>query len=358
LSSPDSHQAQSGDQDRALARSLRTAMRFVIGLMVVLAGIWVSSGVVSVPADRQAVVIAFGDARVKAREGGGLVWWWPSPIGEVRLIPAASRKFSLEVQTLAPDRLSFDPRVLGYAMTGDQTAIHVGATVFWRVRDPVSYAFLADAEQTRRTREIDSFPKIEQAIRRALQRAVIHVASHSDINTIRVTGKDHIRRQLIASMNDLLNSRGTMPYAVTVENVEFNTSLPVWVRDAFARAQRAQSEADQLIAEAESQRANTLAVAREDAARIIASARAASDEMVSSAIVRTKPVAALTKTTGADRSVILYRLWRDGIDRLMQQANAVTIVPDHDNLRILLPTETSVAADGPARTGADTEDPS
>ncbi|MEM9060705.1 MAG: SPFH domain-containing protein [Pseudomonadota bacterium] len=139
--------------------------------MVALAAMWVASGMVSVPADRQAVVIAFGDAEVKAREGGGLVWWWPSPIGEVRLIPAATRKFSLEVKSLEANGVSFDPRVLGYVLTGDQSAIHVGATIFWRVRDPVSYAFLADPEQSRRTREIDAFPKIEQAIRQAFQRA-------------------------------------------------------------------------------------------------------------------------------------------------------------------------------------------
>ncbi|MEM7168605.1 MAG: SPFH domain-containing protein [Pseudomonadota bacterium] len=350
-----SEQKQSNDQDRALARSMRTAMRFVIALMVILAGVWVASGVVSVPADRQAVVIAFGDAEVKAKQGGGLVWWWPSPIGEVRLIPAASRKFALEAKSLEPkpNGVSLDPRLMGYVITGDHAALHIGATVFWRVRDPVAYAFLADPEQTRRTREIDSFPKIEQAIRRAFQRAVIHVAAHQDINTIRVTGKDYIRRELIAKMNDMLNSQGTMPFEVAIENVEFNTSLPLWARDAFARAQRAQSEADQLIAEAESQRANSLAAAEEEAAQITDSAKAAANEMVSQAIVRTKPIAALAKSGNADRRVVLYRLWRDGIDRLFQQTNTVMIVPAHDNLRVLLPTEAPMVKDSPVQTQPD-----
>lgn len=336
------------DQDQALARSLRTAMRFVIGLMLLLAGVWVSSGVVSVPADRQAVVIGFGDAQVKAKQGGGLVWWWPSPIGEVRLIPAASRKFSLEVNDLQPGGVSFDPRVLGYVITGDHAALHVGATVFWRVRDPISYAFLADPQDTRRTREIDSIPKIEQAIRRAFQRAVIHVAAHADINTIRVSGKDAIRRELIVNMNDMLNSRGSMPYAVTVENVEFNIALPRWASDAFSRAQRAQSEADQLIAEAESARANTLAAAEEEAAQIIGSARAVADEMLSQAFVRTKPIAALLASPAQDSAVVRYRLWRDAVDQLLLQANTVTLVPDHDALRVLLPTAGPVGSDAGA----------
>lgn len=331
-------QQHSGDQDQALARSLRTALRFVIVLMIVLASVWLGSGLVSVPADRQAVVIAFGDAQVKAKRGGGLVWWWPSPIGEVRLIPSASRKFSLDVNALEPGGVSFDPRVLGYVLTGDQGAIHIGGTVFWRVRDPVAYAFLADPEQSRRTREIDAFPKVEQAIRRAFQRAVIHTSARVDLNTIRVTGKDQVRRELITNMNDLLNSRGTMPFAVTVENIEFNSSLLRWTQDAFDRAQRAQSEADQLIADAESDRANTLAVAQENAAQIVGSATAVATEMVSLARVRTKPIAALAQTDPADRQLVLYRIWRDSIDRLFQQAHTTVIVPDHQNLRVLLPT--------------------
>ncbi|MEM1277316.1 MAG: SPFH domain-containing protein [Pseudomonadota bacterium] len=346
-------QQQSGQQDQALTRSLRTAMRFVSALMVALAGVWLASGMVSVPADRQAVVIAFGEAQVKARQGGGLVWWWPSPIGEVRLIPAASRKFALEVKSLEPNGVSFDPRVLGYALTGDQGAIHIGGTVFWRVRDPVAYAFLADPERSRRTREIDAFPKIEQAIRRAFQRAVIHTSARADMNTIRVTGKDQVRRELISNMNDLLNSRGTMPFAVTVENIEFNTDLLLWTQDAFDRAQRAQSEADQLIAEAESARANTLASAEENAAQIIGSARAAANEMISLARVRTKPISALAQSDRADRDVLLYRLWRDSIDRLFQQAHTTMVVPDHENLRVLLPTAAPAvkgAADRPDET--------
>lgn len=331
-------QQQSHGQDQALARSLRKALRFVIVLMVILAGVWLGSGMVSVPADRQAVVIAFGDAQVKAKRGGGLVWWWPSPIGEVRLIPSASRKFALEVRALEPGGVSFDPRVLGYSLTGDHGAIHIGGTVFWRVRDPVAYAFLADAEQSRRTREIDSFPKIEQAIRRAFQRAVIHVSARVDLNTIRVTGKDQIRRDLISNMNDVLSSRGTMPFAVKVENIEFNSSLLLWTQDAFDRAQRAQSEADQLIAEAESERANTIAGAQETAANILGSAKAAAIEVISQARVHTKPIAALTRSGGADRELVLYRIWRDSIDRLFSQANATMIVPDHENLRVMLPT--------------------
>ncbi|MEM1313433.1 MAG: SPFH domain-containing protein [Pseudomonadota bacterium] len=326
------------DQDQALARSLRSALRFVIGLMIALAGVWASSGLVSVPADGQAVVIAFGEARVKARDGGGLVWWWPSPIGEVRLIPSATRKFALEIDSLQPQGVSFDPRVLGYVLTGDHAAVHMGATVFWRVRDPIAYAFLADPAASRRTREIDAFPKIEQAVRRAFQRAAIHVSAREDLMAIRVTGKDRIRRDLISDMNARLDGSGSMPFAVTVENVEFSTALPAWTQDAFDRAQRAQSEADQFIAEAESERANTLAGAQEDAARIIGSARAAANEMVSLARVRTKPIEALAKTDPADRRVVLYRLWRDGTDRLFQQAHATMVVPDHENLRVLLPT--------------------
>ncbi|MEM7061217.1 MAG: SPFH domain-containing protein [Pseudomonadota bacterium] len=355
MTEPTNDQQQTRDQDQALARSLRTALRFVIALMVILASVWVASGMVSVPADRQAVVIAFGDAQVKARQGGGLVWWWPSPIGEIRLIPSASRKFSLEVKSLEANGVSFDPRVLGYVLTGDHGAIHIGATVFWRVRDPIAYAFLADPEESRRTRAIDSFPKIEQAIRRAFQRAVIHTSARVDLNTIRVTGKDQIRRDLIANMNDLLNSRGTMPFAVKIENVEFNTALLMWTQDAFDRAQRAQSEADQLIAEAESQRANALAGAQESASQIIGSAKAAANEMISLARVRTKPIAALAKSDSADRRIVLYRLWRDSIDRLFQQAHTTMIVPDHENLRVLLPTAAPTIAEEPGLATEETQ---
>ncbi|MEM7407418.1 MAG: SPFH domain-containing protein [Pseudomonadota bacterium] len=352
MSSAADEQQQSQVQDQALARSLRTALRFVIVLMVALLAVWVGSGVVSVPADRQAVVIAFGDAQVKASEGGGLVWWWPSPIGEVRLIPAASRKFSLDIKDLEAEGLDFDPRDDGgYVLTGDHGAIHMGATVFWRVRDPIAYAFLADPEQTRRTREIDTFPKIEQAIRRAFQRAAIHTCAQEDLNTIRITGKDRIRRQMVGNMNALLSSSGTMPFAVAIDNVEFSTSLSVWAQEAFDSAQQAQSEADQLIAEAESQRAVTLAVAQENAAQIVGSAKAVANELTSLAIVRTRPIAALAKADSADRRIVLYRLWRDTVDRLFQQAHTTMIVPDHKNLRVLLPTASPVVADGPAASG-------
>ncbi|MEM9784797.1 MAG: SPFH domain-containing protein, partial [Pseudomonadota bacterium] len=258
----------------------------------------------------------------------------------------ANRKFALEIDDLQPRGVSYDPRVLGYVLTGDHGAVHFGATVYWRVRDAVAYAFLADPQTSRRTREIDAFPKVEQAVRRAFQRAAIHVSARKDLMAIRVTGKDQIRRDLISAMNAMLGTGGSMPFAVTVENVEFSTDMLAWTQQAFDRAQRAQSEADQLIAEAESERAATIAQAREDAARIVGSAEATANEMISLARVRTKPIEALAKTDPADRRVVLYRLWRDGTDRLFQQAHATMVVPDHENLRVLLPT-------APPNTGED-----
>ena len=180
-------------------------------------------------------------------------------------------------------------------------------------------------------------------MRRAFQRAEIHTSAQEDLSTIRISGKDHIRRQLIANMNDMLSSSGSMPFAVAVDNVEFHTALPAGAQNAFDRAQRAQSEADQLIAEAESQRANILATAQENAARITGSAKAAAQEQTSEAIVRTKPITALASAAADDRRVILYRLWRDSIDRVFQQAHTAMIVPDHEQLRVLLPSAAPVA---------------
>ncbi|PID71990.1 MAG: hypothetical protein CSB34_04915 [Desulfobulbus propionicus] len=265
-----------------------------------------------------------------------------SPIGEVRLIPSTSRKFSLSVDTFRSTGVNYDPRDNGgYLLTGDHGAIHLGATIFWRVRDPITYAFLADPMEKRQLRDIGSLPRVEQAIRRAFQRAAIHTCAKEDLKTIRITGKDHIRQLIEANMNDLLSSSGSMPFAVAIDTVEFNTNLPAGAQNAFDRAQRAQSQADQLIAEAEGRRANTIATAQQDAAQIIGSAKAAANELISQAIVRTKPITALSKANSSDRKTVLYRLWRDSIDRLFNKADSTMIVPDHDNLRVILPTTTS-----------------
>jgi hypothetical protein len=78
-----------------LARSVRLGFLMLYAMVFVLAAGWLTTNIRQVPPDSRAVVFRFG--RVNRVQEAGLLLAWPTPIEQVRLLPAADRQIEYKI---------------------------------------------------------------------------------------------------------------------------------------------------------------------------------------------------------------------------------------------------------------------
>ena len=144
-----------------LAGSVRLGFLMLYAMVFLLAAGWLTTNLRQVPPDSRAVVFRFG--RVDRVQEAGLLLAWPTPIEQVRLLPAADRQIEYKVpaqQTgfqsdetdmqlepnddvihLQGDR---DLNNSAYLMTGDGNVVSLDATLFFTILDPTAYLLVED----------------------------------------------------------------------------------------------------------------------------------------------------------------------------------------------------------------------
>lgn len=170
---------------RALAEALGSSfaiVKIVMGLMVVA---FFGSGFFTVGPQEKAVILRFGrpvGEGPKVLLNSGLHWALPYPIDEVVKIPISEVQhvtsnngwyFTTPEAELSgsepPAGPSLNPAVDGYVITADRNIIHVRATLYYRIVDPIRYMFdFADASNT---------------VQNALDNALLYTAAHFKVDS-------------------------------------------------------------------------------------------------------------------------------------------------------------------------------
>ncbi|MBV8577194.1 MAG: hypothetical protein JOZ58_19400, partial [Acetobacteraceae bacterium] len=164
-------------------QSIRIAFGFLFAVVGILAALWPVSNVRQISADTRGVVLRFGD--VVRVQGSGLLLAWPAPLEEVVLLPSSAHAVELRLPRLdgpASDsqsfdrfRVSTDPREnVSFLLAGDQSVVHLGAVLFYRVTDPA--AFLLAREQ------------VPALLERLLIASAVTVCAGRDLDSILVAG--------------------------------------------------------------------------------------------------------------------------------------------------------------------------
>jgi membrane protease subunit HflK len=270
---------------QALAEALRSSFAIVKFVMAALVIVFLASGLFQVGPQEQAVILRFGKfvgAGQQALLGPGLHWSFPYPIDEVVKIPIkevqnvtstigwyymtpqetvaykATGKVSLAGNTLSP-------AVDGYVITADRNIIHVSATLYYQVDDPIHYAF--------------DFVSASNLVQNALNNAVLYTAAHF--------GVDDILYSDVAGFQDAVEQRAAQladreQLGITITQCTVDKAPPRQTQDVFDQVTEARENRTRVLDIAHANEFKTTNSADAQAAAIIYEAMSASSNYVAS----------------------------------------------------------------------------
>jgi regulator of protease activity HflC (stomatin/prohibitin superfamily) len=351
-----------------LARSVRLGFLMLYAMVFVLAAGWLTTNIRQVPPDSRAVVFRFG--RVNRVQEAGLLLAWPTPIEQVRLLPAADRQIEYKIPAqksgfesdetdmqLAPNddvihmQGDRDLNNAAYIMTGDGNVVSLDATVFFTITDPTTYLlvedhvrpalqriFLASALSIAASRSLDDFlvaqPDQTGTAGVGLSPSAVSLAER----------RQALRSDLVAAMNArliALRRAGGQDLGVSVSRVDMVALLPPVAKAAFDAVLTAAQIADQEAAAARTDAALMIQQADQQRDQILAAASAAADERVRTAMAETDPVGALeAQETPANRGTLLTHAYQDQIAAILQHAGDVTAIDMRGGQQLVLPGPT------------------
>ncbi|HEV3105050.1 MAG TPA: SPFH domain-containing protein [Trinickia sp.] len=337
------------------AQATRMAFWFVAAIAVLAALAWATSNVRRIPADSRAVVQRFG-AFARTQEAG-LTFAWPRPFETVLLVPGSARVLEQRIASLERDprahaadlagaanpsempALSDALAGSGYVLTGDNGVVHLSATLYYRVVDPVAYVLQA--------------ANLKPAIERAVAAAVVEVAAARDLDAILVA-----RPELLASDARLAAQRerlrGDIAQAaqrhfdalaaahaalgIEVARVDVQASFPAAAVGAFDSVLSASQTAERAIADARTAAETTRQSAQQSADQILRSANASAAERVATAQAEATTILQLESALDAHSDPgLLARAYRERMQQILSKAGRVTTIDPHDVSALVLP---------------------
>ena len=242
--------------------------------MVVLVVIFFGSGFFQVGPQEKAIILRFGKPvgeGPQALLGPGLHWSFPYPIDEVVKIPITEiQKVTSTIGwyavtpeqelsgNLPPAGPSLIPGVDGYVITADRNIMHVRATLYYQVDNPIRYAL--------------EFVSASNTIQNALDNALLDTAAHFKV--------DDILYYDFAAFQDAVEQRVSAladqeRLGITIKQCTVDKAPPRQLADVFARVTEARQNQTRVLDDAHTYENEATNSADAQAAAIIGEAQSA-----------------------------------------------------------------------------------
>jgi membrane protease subunit HflK len=246
-------------------------------IFIVIALLWLASGLYVVEPGEQGVVRRFG--REVSKTGQGLNFHWPWPIEQVSIVNVErvrrievgfrtvggtfSRQAGTQARRVAgarSHRVSHESLML----TGDENIVDAQMIVQYRVSEPSRYLFrLKDPER---------------ALHGAAEVALRSSVGNSTIDDVLTVGRLQVQEETLEFLQRLMDSyeSGIMVTEVKLQTVD----PPDQVKDAFAEVVRAREDREKLINQARGYNEDVLPKARGEAQKMLREAEAYREERI------------------------------------------------------------------------------
>jgi membrane protease subunit HflK len=252
-----------------LPRGLGGGGAAIAGLIVAV--VWLLSGVYVVNPDEQGVVLRFGAFNRVSTPG--INYHLPWPIESVET-PQVTRENQLNVGYAFPRPGSDAVRDVpeeSLMLTGDENIVDINFTVFWVIRDAGDFLFNVQSLGT--TQDL--------TIRAVAESAMREVVGRNQIEPILTANREPIQEEVRELMQRILDSYGA---GVTVTRVQMQKAdPPQQVLEAYRDVQAAVTDQDRMRNEAEAYANRVVPEARGGAARIIQQAEGYKQQVVAQA---------------------------------------------------------------------------
>jgi membrane protease subunit HflK len=189
----------------------------------------------------------------KALLGAGLHWSFPYPIDEVVKIPITEIQkvtssvgwyFTTPEAELSgvepPPGASLNPAVDGYAITADRNIVHVRATLYYRIVDPIRAVFGFSSG----TNLAYSLTGVSNAVQNVLDNALLYSAAHFSVDDILTRDVAGFRDAVLQRVGDLSEQE---QLGIVIDNCEVQSVPPRQLQDVFAEVTTARENRNKLL---------------------------------------------------------------------------------------------------------------
>ncbi|MEO5378540.1 MAG: FtsH protease activity modulator HflK [Magnetococcus sp. DMHC-6] len=285
-------------------------------VFIVIAILWLSSGIYVVGPDEEGVVVRFG--RYVQTTGSGLNYHLPYPVESVYK-PKVTQVQRIEIGYRSRDRAMVDVQGESLMLTGDENIIDIDMSVQYRIHNAADYLFNV------RNPTADPFT----VVRNAAESAIRQVIGRSKIDDALTTGKALIQENTKKAMQDILNlyQSGLLITAVQLQQV----APPQEVVHAFKDVASAREDRERAINEAEGYSNDILPKAKGEAARQLQEAEGYKLAKVSRAEGEVKRFLALLTEYNKAKEVTKTRLYLESMEEVLTGMNKVLVSPNASN---------------------------
>jgi len=305
----------------AVLQAMKASVRLLRWGLLLLALIYLVSGVTAVGPNETAFVLRFGKLQ-PGLHGSGLLLALPQPIDEVVKVPTRSvqevQLDAWESSTGEDDsaplpsvagRDTLHPVRDGYTLTGDANIIRARFSVRYQVADPVAFVLTA-RNQT----------GLLEAI---LYQAATGVIAQMKVDDVLASGLETLRAQTMQVAQAQLDRLGL---GVQLLAFEVREIIPArQVLPAFEDVVSAKVESRTLIEQANSYRASELPGAQAEAYRLKQQADASGQNLVAKATGEAAAFEAIDQQYRVAPDLMRTRLYADAMETILHRLQSATI---------------------------------
>jgi len=285
-----------------------------IGLiLIILAFVWLASGLYRVLPDEQGVVLRFGKF-VKTTQPG-LNYHIPFPI-ESAQTPKVTKVNRIDIGFRSERDSGFssgggvaDVPQESLMLTGDENIVNIDFSVFWVIKDASKFLFqIQDPEGT---------------VKAAAETAMREVIAKSEIQPVLTEGRAQIEietQEIIQSILDEYNS------GVQITQVQTQKADPPdQVIDAFRDVQAARADMERSKNEAEAYANDVIPRARGEAAKIMQAAEAYKQKVVAAAEGEASRFVSIYNEYSKAKEVTQERMYLETMEKVLADIDKVII---------------------------------
>ena len=281
------------------------------GLVVlVVALLWLATGIYRVNPDEEGVIRRFG--AYSETTTSGLHYHLPTPIESVET-PKVTRinrtdvGVSTENSNRAIGRQALPEESL--MLTGDENIVDINFSVFWVIKDAQAYLFNVRSP--------------EATVKSAAEAAIREVVGHTPIASVLAEGRRQVETDTETLLQSILDSYGAGLQVTQVQLQKVDPPQPVI--EAYRDVQKARADQERLKNEAEAYQNNIVPLARGDAEQKIQNAEAYRQEIIARAQGDAQRFLSVLTAYQANKEVTAERLYLETMEDVLKNANKVLI---------------------------------
>ena len=280
--------------------------------LIVLAILWVLSGLYRVLPDEQGVVLRFG--KFVNTTQPGLNYHFPFPI-ETALTPKVTKVNRIDIGFRSERDSGFtsggvaDVPEESLMLTGDENIVNIDFSVFWVIKDAGKFLFkIQDPQGT---------------VKAAAETAMREVIARSEIQPILTEGRSVIETDTEVIIQEILDEYNSGIQITQVQTQKADP--PDQVIDAFRDVQAARADMERSKNEAEAYANDVIPRARGEAAKILQAAEAYKKEVVAKAEGEASRFLSIYNEYSKAKQVTQERMFLETMEKVLADINKIII---------------------------------